>query len=33
MFEITERAKGKLKEMLAEKEGKGYFRVFIAGFG
>jgi Fe-S cluster assembly iron-binding protein IscA len=33
MFEITERAKSKLKEMLADKEGRGYFRIFIAGFG
>ncbi len=33
MVEITDRAKEKLQEMLAQKEGKGYFRIFIAGFG
>jgi len=33
MVEITDRAKEKLQEMLEKKEGKGYFRIFIAGFG
>ncbi len=33
MFEITDRAKEKLQEMLAGKEGEGYFRIFISGFG
>lgn len=33
MVNITERAKEKLKGMLEEKGGDGYFRIFIAGFG
>ena len=33
MLTVTERGRKKLEEMLAEKGGDSYFRIFIQGFG